>query len=660
MAMLIPDTITPSARSRRAAGSKKTSAPTKAAGKQGAGGGGLRAQQAKLRPAGGAPRSDLLTAFGVGWMAGALPGSNTALSVNASVQYGILQTGVTFGGSLSRDDDRQYRLSGTLTVTGGLHAPGGGIGAYLDFGLSLSRTWAFKDYAGFARWVQLQEAKIQQALASYGLSKGSKLTPAQRAALRARVKADGHVTATGVKLAATAGIKAGGGAVSGFDASVQGSAKQTLYERRAAKGPHKGKLQRKRGVEKRLDLSFEKAPLKVTGFYQNMRGHANPDMDGEYVNVSLARTASAKYKAKHVSLAKAKGELGGLKDSVKSLGQTTTKNAAELPQRIYTLAAKRQLGVYGAELEWVVKSKGTFLRFARLFSTMDTSVGGGIKGPGAGVSGGVKSSSRRVIAEGLGTATLNYVTQLHNGFARRGKPGMQQWRGWVAGHAGALHGMYVSVGTPGSPAYNEAKADLGGGAVKPFVAAVKAGKVGKGLTAGQLQAIANLIVHLSAKYRTAGDKQWKNVGGMHLTVNQLGPTATFAATGTVSSSSMSASSLSSLFSHQAADVTLKLARSGRTFVDRGGADYKRIATELGMLRSATIDVRDTINGLGGDGAKWVPGGFPAWQRYVSATGPKQQEQRNAAALEWVRHMVSTVRVAPLSGVNTNLVKPPAG
>ncbi len=614
---------------------------------------GARAQSRALRPPGAQGRgSKLLAALGTDWMAHAKPGSQSALSASLTLSYGIIQAGVSFSGSLSRDDDRQYRLSGTLTIHGGAHAPLDGIGAYLDFGVTWSRTVAFKDYASYARWVQLQETKILQALASYGLSKGSKLTPAQRQALRRRVQADGHITAKGVKFALTGGLKSDGGTVTQFDASIAGSAKYSTYERRTKDG----KRQRKMGVEKRVDLSYKHPPLEIKGFYQDMQGHANPDMDGQYVNISFTPMAGAK--RERVSKTMAKTDLEKLKGALAGLGGRGTKNIKDIPRKVYERAVKLQFGPYGVELEWVVKPRGMFFRFARLFESLQASAGLGGQRFALGGKVEASKSSRRVIAEGLGTQTLNYVTQLHNGFARLGPRGMKQWEGWVRGHTKTLRDMYVAVGTPGTPAHAEAK-DKAAGLVGPIVRAVQAKQVGKTLTSGQLRAISHLITTVSAAYRRDGDKQWRDVGGVNLTLTSIAGTPQFAKRSTVTSADMADHDLATLFAKRAADVHLTLQRSGRSYMDRGSPDYKRIADELGMNKKTTIEVRDAITSLQSDGAQDVAGGREAWVRYVSATGPNQVKERERHSAKWAEHLVKAVRQAPLTKTEAHVKKPKA-
>ena len=53
---------------------------------------------------------------------------------------------------------------------------------------------------------------------------------------------------------------------------------------------------KKAGTEKRVDVELDASPLKVTGFFQDMQGHANGDMDGRYLNLSVAETRKVKGK----------------------------------------------------------------------------------------------------------------------------------------------------------------------------------------------------------------------------------------------------------------------------------------------------------------------------------------------------------------------------
>ena len=371
------------------------------------------------------------------------------------------KAGLGYSGSLNIQDDRKFRVSHSLALTAGASAELAGVLSASAAGeLSRAKTEVFTDADHWAAVMSLRLNSFTKKLYEQEQLKGAveeEYDPATAKVLlqNQRLAEDGTTKVTATKLSGS------------LEAGVLGSGIAGTLDKSWSTFEKNGETKESTQVTK----SFTVKPagdLSIAMTWTNIRGHANPDNDGDYWNLKLSASAKLAailqekpedpvYEEWEQNLREKLGvesqpdaggaspilaEQGLIEDAagasdagyaggvVKAVTDYLGTSVAELKVEHSGLLGGLELGVEQSAsraIEWnfvkttkVTGSEGLVLQYRRVSGSKGMSASGSVPLGDLGaasVSLGVSASKSRstMISEKVGTNTLTYLLTVFNG-----------------------------------------------------------------------------------------------------------------------------------------------------------------------------------------------------------------------------------------------------
>jgi hypothetical protein len=392
---------------------------------------------------------------------------------------------ISLDGTINVADDRRLRVGATLSFGAESELNVFQLWkVHAKIGMSLSIGAAFEDEKHFAAFLISRIAKLlkgfKRVLLGRAKERNRQLTPEEIAALQELRVGSGDegyeelsekgvsVTARSVGLSSEVGTT-----LAGVGGTVGASEKRTNFFKDNAEG------QRVKKTGHTTTFTFSPKlpglPFDISVTRTIITNDANPDNDGDYLNIKVAPTFSIGPGKLQQALLNAPTIFSGsdFEDGCKRF-----VHAVVDPANLLVLAGVGSPATAALEFNMVSQtapSEGKsfrkqisdgdyFLQYARLtknfsLSLLEAEQEIPTSVPGLNVN--MKetlSLSRSVSAyERLGSRTLTYIQTVYNGLLNRGRRGQGQWEAYREQHKSEIYDMFVAIGDPTSAASAEAK-----------------------------------------------------------------------------------------------------------------------------------------------------------------------------------------------------------
>lgn len=233
--------------------------------------------------------------------------------------------------------------------------------------------------------------------------------------------------------------------------------------------------------ERSLSGSFKLGPFDIglTGKYNKIQGDANPDNNGEYLNLKLAvggtilshamqspgAASPAQKQALTIidrTLDDFSSEINAAIDETDVVGSVKSwlqsSSIVDIPVAELTVAVTTALGF---EVNMVKVGDTYRVQYAR--ATIDRALQAAVKGiplgSGFSMDIAVEGKKTTVLGELIGTNTLTYVETMYHGLM--GQPeGDAKWSEWVNKNKKSMRSLFLNIGNPESSVAAEAGGDL--------------------------------------------------------------------------------------------------------------------------------------------------------------------------------------------------------